>query len=267
MKFWQNNSALHPKASPCNQSEKDMSFDVVIKRSGRACFALHLMRCIVALGTLTAISTASIQTPAAVSENEMATISVQGGAQVNGENAISGQTLFEASSIQTSTHSESVIDFKNLVRFRLGSKTAVTFDASAVRVSAVMTTGQLRSLVPRDVTLHLTTNDVAIRIAGDQTTVFDVEATECEGTTIWVREGQLNAKGPRGERILNAGDALTTASSPMPASGIKKRIGIFILGGMAAALLLAAMIGPQPEQQLTAPGGCVDLLSGESNCR
>lgn len=266
MKFRKLTVCATRKASPRNQAEKDMSFDVVIKRSARARFASHLMRCIVALGTLTAISFSAIKTPAAVCESGMATISVQGGVQVNGENAISGQTLFEASSIQTSAHSESAIDFTNLVRFRLGSKTALTFDASAEQISATLTAGQLRSLVPHGVTLNLTTNDAAIRIAGDETTVFDVDATECEGTTIYVREGQLNVNGPTGERVLNAGDALTTASSPLPASGFKKRIGIFILGGMAAALL-TAIIGAQPEEQVTAPGGCIDLLSGESNCR
>ena len=241
-----------------------MSFVVIKRTSEISRLSQRLTRCMITILTLTAISTLSVKVPAAAYESGFGAISIEGMVQVNGKIVRSGETLFAPSSIQTSAHSASVIDFKNLVRLRLGPGSSLTIDGSPAELSAVMSAGHLRCLVPKGTSFQLITTDSIIRIAGAETTVFEIETTECESTTVSVAEGQLKVNG--GEHVLSAGDTLSTASASPPATHTKRRVGIFILG-VAGGVLLAAIIGNQSEPEPAFPGGCIDLLSGQSNCR
>ena len=246
-----------------------MAFDKVFKRRLKTVrLKQRLMRSIITPVILIAILIPATKVAANPHESGIGTISVVGAVHVNGEVVRSGQTLFAPSSLQTLAHSESLIDFRNLVRLRLAPESALTVDAAGTQVSAGVSAGQLHWLVPQGVSLQLTTPDVGVQIAGDDPAVFDLATSECEGTTISVVAGRLTVKARSGERVLRAGDVLTTASTPPPAFHAKQKAGIFIIGGMVAALVLFAVTGgDNPPQETAFPAGCIDILSGQSTCR
>ena len=194
-------------------------------------------------------------------------ISVTGPVTINGEPATSGQTLFSINRIVTSLHSQALVDLTNSVRFNLDEDTDLTIESSNAHVSAGLLNGRMSCALPGGVSLGLRTTDASIRILGNEAVILNASTTECEGTTISVEKGQLQVGWPGSERTLIAGETVTTAS-PAPNFNPRKRIGIWILIGTGVGVLLAAVIGRKPEQEAAAPGGgCIDLLSGESNCR
>ena len=119
--------------------------------------------------------------------------------------------------------------------------------------------------VPRGATLDLRTTDASIVGSGNESVIFNVTTTECAGTTISVEKGQLQIRAAGNERMLIAGETFTTAAAS-PSFNPRKRIGIWILIGTGVGVLLAAVIGKKPEQPAPSPGGCIDILSGESTC-
>ncbi|HBB95329.1 MAG TPA: hypothetical protein DC054_08040 [Blastocatellia bacterium] len=194
-------------------------------------------------------------------------ISLAGPVTINGQPATSGQTLFSTNRIVTSLHSQSLVDLTNSVRFNLDEDTDLTIETSNAHVSAGLPNGRMSCALPRGVSLDLRTTDASIVGSGNESVIFNVTTTECAGTTISVEKGQLQVRAAGNERTLSVGETVTTAS-PAHKFSPRKRIGIWILIGTGVGVLLAAVIGKKPEQEAaTAPGGCIDLLSGESNCR
>jgi len=199
-------------------------------------------------------------------ERSIGSISLSGPVTINGQPAISGQTLFSTSRIVTSLHSQSLVDLTNSVRFNLDEDTDLTIESSNAHVSAGLLNGRMSCALPGGVSLGLRTTDASIRILGNEAVIFNASTTECEGTTISVEEGQLQVGWPGSERTLSAGETVTTSSAAHNFNP-RKRIGLWILIGTGVGILLAAVIGKKPEPEAAAPGGCIDLLSGESNCR
>jgi hypothetical protein len=200
-------------------------------------------------------------------ERSIGSISLAGSVTINGQPATSGQTLFSTNRIVTSLHSQSLVDLTNSVRFNLDEDTDVTIESSNAHVSAGLPNGRMSCALPGGASLDLRTTDTSIVGSGNESVIFNVTTTECAGTTISVDKGQLQIRAAGNERILIAGETVTTAS-PSLSFNPRKRVGIWILIGTGLGVLLAAVIGRKPEQEAAAPGGgCIDLLSGESNCR
>ncbi len=243
-----------------------MSFDAVIKHGSKISRRAR-GRSLITAATLLAISISSVEIPAATYEAAVGAIATTGLVRVNGAVVVSGQTMFGQSNIQTSIDSDTIIDFKNLAHLHVGPQSLLTIDASPTQVSVILSAGHVSCSVPKGTSLSLRTSDSSISTDSNQAAVFDVEGTDCDGTTISVLAGQLKVSGSAGQRVLMAGDSLATGATAPPAIHAKNKAGLFILGGMAAGLILAAIIGRQPQPETAFPGGCIDLLSGQSNCR
>jgi hypothetical protein len=200
-------------------------------------------------------------------ERSIGSISLTGAVTINGQRATSGQTLFATIRIVTSLHSQSLVDLTNSVRFNLDEETDLMIESANAHVSAGLPNGRMSCAVPGGVSLDLRTTDASLVGSGNESVIFNVTTTECAGTTISVEKGQLQVRAAGNERTLIAGETVTTAY-PSPSFNPRKRIGIWILIGTGVGVLLAAVIGRKPEEAAAAPGGgCIDLLSGESNCR
>ena len=200
-------------------------------------------------------------------ERSFGSISLTGPVTINGQPATSGQTLFSTNRIVTSLHSQSLVDLTNSVRCNLDQDTDLTIESSNAQVSAGLLNGRMSCALPGGVPLDLRTTDASIVGSGNESAIFNVTTNECAGTTISVEKGQLQVRAAGSERTLSAGETVTTAS-PAHKFSPRKRIGLWILVGTGVGVLLAAVLGKKPEQEpAAAPGGCIDLLSGESNCR
>ncbi|HXI61206.1 MAG TPA: hypothetical protein VNF70_00795 [Pyrinomonadaceae bacterium] len=222
-------------------------------------------RAMVALSVLAAVLISSIRVRATPLDGSIGSISFSGSVQVNGENATPGQTLFSKSNITTLQQSESTIVFAHAVRMRVAERTNVSVESSADHVSAELWQGRLHCLTPGGISFDLRTADASIKVLSADSVIYDVTTTECAGTTISVEQGQLQIRAVGNERMLSAGETFSTAS-PAHNFNPRKRIGIWILIGTGVGVLLAAVIGKKPEQPAPSPGGCIDILSGESTC-
>jgi len=199
-------------------------------------------------------------------ERPIGSISLTGSVTINGQRATSAQTLFSNNRIVTSRHSQSLVDLTNSVKFNLDEETDLTIESANAQVSAGLQNGRMSFALPGSVSLDLRTTDASIVTSGNESVIFNVTTNECAGTISSVEKGQLQIHAAGNERMLIAGETFTTAAAS-PGFNSRKRIGIWILIGTGVGVLLAAVIGRKPEQEAAAPGGgCIDILSGESNC-
>jgi hypothetical protein len=225
-----------------------------------------ISRGLVAWSLVAALLSSSVSVLAAGLDGVSGSISVNGTVQVNGQSATSGQTLFSKSQIVTSQGSESLIDFANSVRVRLAEQTSLTLESSPQRVSAAVLKGHVHFLAPKGIMLDLSTNDATIEIVPDENAVFDLDTAECEGTTISVDAGRLYLQAAGASRTLFAGETLSTRSTRVHNFSRRKKVGLLTGIGAAVAIVLLVIAGNKTEQELPEPAGCIDLLSGQSNC-
>ena len=121
-----------------------MAFDKAIKRRSKTVrLRQNLARYVITPAILMTILISSTRVGAIAFESGLGTISLVGTVHVNGEVAKSGQTLFVSSKIETSPHSESLVDFKNLVHLRLASESALTVDAAGAQLLGTISVGHL----------------------------------------------------------------------------------------------------------------------------
>ena len=224
-----------------------------------------VVHALIALSTAAAVTTAPTHVLAHPASGSMGSISLHGSVQINGHGATSGQTLFSKSNIATSSGSESLVDFRNAVHLRVREQTNVTVASSSTQVSVELSHGELHVLVPPGISLDLRTDDTSLSISPGETAIFTVITTACEGTKTSVEQGQIDVHAAGGTRTLSAGETASTFPAA-PASQLRKRMGLFILIGMAVSVVLVAIAGPKPERQGEGPAGCIDILSGESHC-
>jgi hypothetical protein len=246
----------------------DRPHDLIDSRS-----LIDVVRRVIALSVATAIINVTMIAAAVVprSELSMGTINIVGVVKINGQNAMSGQTVFSNSSVLTAANSESLIEYGNLARLKLEAESDLIVDASRQRIAGSLRKGRMLGSVPAGVSLDFKTADISIATDASNPVTFSVRTQECEGTSLSVREGTVNVRTGDKVLTLKAGDnfstfvdVTTTQGTPQNFSH-RKRVGLIIGISAAVTILLIAFIGR--DHEVAAPGGCIDLLSGESNCR
>jgi len=233
---------------------------------------LNVVRRVIALSIATALF--NVTMIAAVlprSEPSMGIINIVGLVKINGQNTMSGQTVFSNSRVLTGANSASLIEYGNLARLKLEAESDLIVDTSRERIAGSLRKGRLLGSVPAGVSLDFQTADVSIATAAGKPVTFSVRTQECEGTSLSVSEGTVDVRTGDKVLTLKAGDnfstfvdATTTQGTPQNFSH-RKRVGLIIGISAAVTILLIAVIGR--DHEVTAPGGCIDLLSGQSNCR
>ena|SRR6266568_766028 len=233
---------------------------------------LNVVRRVIALSVATALLNVTMIAAAVLSRSEssMGIINIVGVVKINGQNAMSGQTVFANSSVLTAANSESLIEYGNLARLKLEAESDLTVDASQQRIAGSLRKGRMLGSLPAGVSLDFQTADFSIATDAGTPVTFSVRTQECEGTSLSVSEGAVAIRTGDKVRTLKTGDNFstfvdaTTQGAPQNFSH-RKRVGLIIGISAAVTILLIAVIGR--DHEVAAPGGCIDILSGQSTCR
>ena len=233
---------------------------------------LNVVRRVIALSVATALLNVTMIAAAVLSRSEssMGIINLVGVVKINGQNAMSGQTVVANSSVLTAANSESLIEYGNLARLKLEAESDLTVDASQQRIAGSLRKGRMLGSLPAGVSLDFQTADFSIATDAGNPVTFSVHTQECEGTSLSVRAGTVNVRA--GDKVcsLKAGEDFSTFADA-PTQGApqnfthRKRVGLIIGISAAVTILLIAVIGR--DHEVAAPGGCIDILSGQSTCR
>jgi hypothetical protein len=195
-------------------------------------------------------------------------VTVTGTVKVNGQGAITGQTLFASNRIVTAGNSTASITLRNSSRLNLSADSDLNVESSSKTLSGSLTDGLVSGSVPAGVLVEFKTTDVTIVSDAAEPIVFSLQTNECAGTNITVDKGRIDARIHGQLRTIKAGESLsTTLGTPAPqttqqSSSHKKKLGIFIGIGSAVAVLLAVVLGKNDDDQEAPGGGCVIAPSG-----
>ncbi len=188
--------------------------------------------------------------------------------KLNGDNAISGQTLFDHGAIVTAADSDALIVFYNQVRLRLAAKGELAVDFFADRISGSLPTGTVSGYVPPGVSLELRTSDASIVSIAPKPLVFTLHSSECQGTMITVNQGEVELRSSGRKYTVLAGESFSTVpdsagQSTQSQVSKKEKLGLFVGIGTVVALMLAVALGSN-DTNVENPGtfgGCVIVPS------
>ena len=229
---------------------------------------INVVRRVIALSVATALINVTMIAAAVLprSESSMGSINIVGVVRINGQNAMSGQTVFSNSSVLTAANSESLIEYGNLARLKLEAESDLTVDASKQSIAGSLRKGRMLGSVPAGVSLDFQTADFSIATDASERVVFTIKTQECEGTNLSVREGTVNVRAADTVHIVKAGENFSTFVDKSATEGAhnnfshRKRVGLIIGIGAAIGVVLAVVLGKGNQQ--TAGGGCVVAPSG-----
>jgi ferric-dicitrate binding protein FerR (iron transport regulator) len=194
-------------------------------------------------------------------------VTAAAGLTLDGSPAVSGQTFFPGSSLNTAERSRPALSLGNLARLELSGGTALRLDFSASSVSGSLDAGGARVYAPPGVAASLTTADASV--ASDTSAgpaLFGVEVSE-DGTTLSVQAGRVEMRAGGRALAATAGQSLRAAngSAPAPPQGQslsgKRKTGLFV--GIAAALAAVILViaGRDDEVKDDFGGGCFLIIS------
>ena len=195
-------------------------------------------------------------------------VTVSGSVQINGRDAMSGQSLFPMSTIVTSADSESLIEFESSARLKLEEQTDLNVDSSSERISGMLNDGWLVGFLPASVLLDFKTVDASIATNTREPVVFSIQTGECSGTTIFVQSGSVDVHAAGNMRTVKAGETFSTSSNsappqnPQSSSNHRKRVGLLIGIGATIGIILGVFLGTGKVKQPNF-GGCVTVPSGD----
>jgi len=195
-------------------------------------------------------------------------MSIAGTVTVDGTRATSGQTIFTGSHVVIAEDSQSMIDLGSATRLVLASETELTLDFSRTNVSSVLGQGKLRGFVPAGLPLNIKTADVEVATDSSQPAAVKVEVVD-GSTRVTVEKGRVDLRVGQRLKSVSEGQVFSTAAAlpgqtePPDDNDDRKKVGIFVAIGAAAAILAAVLIGrgDDPEDEF---GDCVIILSGPS---
>jgi hypothetical protein len=242
------------------------------KSSGRPRTVIQLTRRVCALSLAFAFLNVTISAaPLPISESSAGVVHIVGNVKLNEHKGLSGQTIFSRTGIVTAANSECLIEYRNYARLKLTAESDVTVDTSNQRILGSLLKGQILGRLPAGVSLDLHTADSAFMTDGRTPVSFSIQTRECEGTILSVREGIINVRTGGTMSTVKAGQDFSTLDSNSIAPGTpqnfshRKRLGLIIGISAAVAILLIALAGR--DHETAAPGGCIDILSGDATCR
>lgn len=123
---------------------------------------------------------------------------------VNGQNALSGATIFTDSTIETARGSSAVVSLGKLGRVELlpDSNLRLSFNESGV--TGMLNSGRVRVSSPSGVSIVISTKDGSAASDTSQDDVFIVDV-ECGNTVVDVQTGRAELRSAGGNRMINAG--------------------------------------------------------------
>jgi ferric-dicitrate binding protein FerR (iron transport regulator) len=126
----------------------------------------------VAVAILSLYSMVVLASPAAKAPS--AELSVSGQVMVNGENAVSGGTVFSDSVLTTAENGSATVNLSKLGRVELLPNSSLRLSFTENGIMALLESGSARVSTLAGVTVNFTTKDGAIVVDGKQATSFTV---------------------------------------------------------------------------------------------
>jgi ferric-dicitrate binding protein FerR (iron transport regulator) len=194
-------------------------------------------------------------------------LTVLGLAKVDGELAVSGQTLFSESKIETTRDAISIVNLGARGRFWLleDSSIRLSFDASTIR--CLLGAGKARFSVPEGIRASVETEDASVISDDAQPAVFSVGFWN-EELIVAVVKGRVELRTEERTRQLSAGQfAFVEDSAQTQAGGKKKKwsgrkLAAILLPIGGALAVLAFVFTRGDSNTPTSFGGCVIAPSG-----
>jgi hypothetical protein len=186
----------------------------------------------VAAAVLSVYSMLTLATPGARSGE----LSVNGNVTVNGQQAISGGTVFTDSVIVSAKDSSATVSLGKLGRIELAANTSLKVSFSGSHITGLLDGGSARVSTPAGVQVDLTTKDGAVMVDGSQATTFNVDTVK-GNTVVGAESGfaELRA-GTVVTHVAAGGSAVAGTPTGAPKDGDSDHK---LSGGALAALLLA----------------------------
>ena len=196
-------------------------------------------------------------------------VTLANGVNVDGSQAVRGQTFFSGSRFAAADKSQALLSLDNFGRIELADRAALKLDFDGAGMGGALETGRLRVYAPRGVVADFATADAHVRSDSRDAASFILRAGE-GFTEVSVQSGSLEVRAGGGaSRLLKAGESFTTAPDPRMRQNLsgRKRVGLFAAIAGAVALV-AIVITSREDDEMLDFGGCVIILSpgAPNNC-
>lgn len=184
----------------------------------------------VAAAVLSVYSMLTLATPGARSGE----LSVNGNVTVNGQQAISGGTIFTDSVIVSAAESNAKVSLGKLGWIELSAKSSLKLSFNDQSIMGLLDAGSARVSTPAGVQVNLTTKDGSVLVDGSQATTFNV-STAKGNTVVGAESGFAELRSGTTTTHIAAGGS-GVAGTPTGAPEDKDK---GLSGGALAAILLA----------------------------
>jgi len=166
----------------------------------------------VAVAILSVYSMVVLASPAA--KVPSAELSVTGLVTVNGENALSGGTLFSDSVITTAEKSSATVNLSKLGRVEVAPKSGLKLSFNETSVMGLLENGTAHVSTLAGITVNFTTKDGVVMVDGSQPTSFTVNVVKGV-TSLTTHSGVAQLRTDSGIRQIAAGET-AMAGTPNP---------------------------------------------------
>jgi len=190
----------------------------------------------VAVAILSVYSMVVLASPAAKAPS--AELSVSGQVMVNGENAVSGGTVFSDSVLTTAGKSSATVNLSKLGRVELSSNSSLKLSFTEKSIMGLLESGSARVSTVAGVTVNFTTKDGAVVVDGSQPTSFTVNIVKGI-TSLTTHSGLAELRTGGTVKQVAAGE-YATAGTPAPQTGPGDDNDGLSSGELAALLILGA---------------------------
>jgi hypothetical protein len=204
----------------------------------------------VAVAILSVYSMVVLASPAA--KVPSAELSITGLVTVNGENALSGGTLFSDSVITTAEKSSATVNLSKLGRVEVAQHSGLKLSFNETSVMGLLENGTAHVSTLAGIAVNFTTSDGVVTVDGSQPTSFTVNVVKGV-TSLTTHAGVTQLRTDSGIRQIAAGETATAGTGTPQDSGAGdddddmssgETFALVALGaGAIAAIIYAAMHG------------------------
>jgi hypothetical protein len=191
----------------------------------------------VAVAILSVYSMVVLASPAAKAPS--GELSVSGQVMVNGENALSGGTVFTDSLLTTAEKSVATVNLSKLGRVELLPNSGLKLGFTETSINGLLQNGSVRVSTVVGTTVNITTADGAVVVDGSQATSFTVSVLKGI-TSLTTHSGLAQLRGGGSVKQVAAGESATAGTPQRTDCGATPCTQRGLGGGALAALLLAA---------------------------
>ncbi len=191
----------------------------------------------VAVAILSVYSMVVLASPAAKAPS--GELSVSGQVMVNGENALTGGTVFSDSLITTAEKSAATVNLSKLGRVELAPTSSLKLSFTEKSIMGLLENGTAHVSTLAGTSVNFTTNDGVVVVDGSQATSFTVSVVKGI-TSLTTHSGVAQLRVGGAVKQVAAGESASAGTPQTGCGGATPCTKTGLSGGALAALLLAA---------------------------